>query len=74
MPDKNKSVASNTAKRMTKPQASKNQKPQDPAARSIATPPVPPPGPKQLACFEAAMKVFNERRYKEAKELAKHET
>ena len=69
MPDKNKSAASNTAKRMTKPQASKNQKTQDPVVRTNAAPPVAPPGPRQLASFEAAMKVFNERKYKDAKEL-----
>jgi len=65
------SKASDTAKRMTKPQASKNSK-TDPAAKPGSAPAAPSPGTKQLAAFEAAMKVFHARKFKEARELCEH--
>jgi tetratricopeptide (TPR) repeat protein len=70
MPEKKQSVAtkpSTTAKRMTKPQASKTTKTPD-TAKTAATP-APAPGPKQLAAFEAAMKHFHARQFPEAKGL-----
>jgi tetratricopeptide (TPR) repeat protein len=70
MPDKRKMVAakaSKTAKSMTKPQAPKNTKTTEPAAKPAAAS-APPPGMKQLASFEAAMKRFHARQFKEAKE------
>lgn len=60
--------ASNTAKSMTKPQAPKNSKTPDTAVKVAATPLAPPPGAKQLAAFEAGMKRFHARQFKEAKE------
>src|SRR5215831_9290270 len=65
MPEKKKiaeTPASVTAKRMSKPQASENSKSTSPKTASVA------PGPKQLATFEGAMKLFHARRFKEAKE------
>jgi tetratricopeptide (TPR) repeat protein len=72
MPEKRKMVAtkaSNTAKRMTKPQAPKNSKTTDAATKAGPASSAPPPGPKQLASFEAAMKRFHARQFKEAKEF-----
>jgi tetratricopeptide (TPR) repeat protein len=71
MPEKHKMVvtkASDTVKRMTKPQAPKNSKIPEPAAKAGLSPATPAPGPTQLAAFEAAMKRFHARQFKEAKE------
>jgi tetratricopeptide (TPR) repeat protein len=72
MPEKKKSVAtkpSNTAKRMTKPQASKT--PKTPGTAKSATPAnsAPAPGPRQRSAFEAAVKQFHAQRFQEAKVL-----
>jgi tetratricopeptide (TPR) repeat protein len=70
MPEKQKMVATKTsdrAKRMTKPQAPKNSKTES-TAKAGAAPATPAPGPMQLAAFEAAMKRFHARQFKEAKE------
>jgi tetratricopeptide (TPR) repeat protein len=72
MPEKKRAVAtkaSDTAKRMTKPQASKNTKTPDTTVKTAPAPQGPPPGHKQRAAFEAAMKVFHARKFKEAREL-----
>ena len=71
MPEKKSSVTKNTKnsdRRMTKPQGTRTplnpelaQKAQAPAAVSG--------GAKQLAAFEAAMKLFHIRRFKEARDL-----
>jgi tetratricopeptide (TPR) repeat protein len=71
MPEKPKTVApkaGNTAKRMTKPQAPKNSKNVETAAKAATVPAAPPPGARQLASFEAAMKRFHACQYREAKE------
>ena len=73
MPEKKKTVATKAsirANRMTKPQASKNLKPIDAVAKPSAEPETTPtPGPRQLAAFEAGMKLFHARQFKEAREL-----
>jgi len=69
MPEKKKQVttkAGNTEDRMTKPLASKNAKAPDPAQKSAGAS---APGPKQLAAFEAAMKLFHARKLKDARDL-----
>jgi tetratricopeptide (TPR) repeat protein len=69
MPEKKKTVATkagNTETRMTKPQASKNPKAPESALKNAAAP---APGPKQLAVFEAAMKLFHARKLREARDL-----
>jgi len=74
MPEKKKMVASkasDTAKRMTKPQASKNSR-TDPPVKAGSASATPSPGPKQLAAFEAATKVFYTHKFKEARELFDH--
>jgi tetratricopeptide (TPR) repeat protein len=71
MPEKKKAVvtkARNAETRMTKPQASRNPKTSDQGqlaanAAAVAS------GPKQLAAFEAAMKLFHARKLKEAREF-----
>jgi tetratricopeptide (TPR) repeat protein len=71
MPEKKQSVAtklSNTAKRMTKPQASKTPKTPE-TGKSTAANAAPAPGQRQLAAFEAAMKHFHARQFQEAKAL-----
>lgn len=68
MPEKKKAVATksgDTESRMTKPQASKN-KTTEPVQKGAA---VVAPGPKQLAVFEAAMKLFHARKLREARDL-----
>ena len=69
MPEKKKTIATkagNTEDRMTKPLASKNVKAPESGQKS-GSPTA--PGPKQLAVFEAAMKLFHARKFKEAREL-----
>jgi len=71
MPEKRQTVATkarDTAKRMTKPQVSKNPKTPELNAKTNAAPDAALAGPKQLAAFEASMKLFHARRFKEAKE------
>ena len=73
MPEKNKppTALKNTDRRMTKPQASKTVKAPElartPAPRAAAAPVH--DGPKQLGSFEAAMKLFHARQFKEARDL-----
>ena len=72
MPGKKKTVAtkaSTRANRMTKPQASKNLKSTDTVAGQAAETEATPSGPRQLAAFEAGMKLFHARQFKEAREL-----
>jgi tetratricopeptide (TPR) repeat protein len=72
MPEKKRTVATRAreiAKPMTKPQASKNPKTTDTAVKTGQAPPAQPPGQRQRASFEAAMKLFHARKFKEAKEL-----
>src|SRR5437867_822996 len=67
MPEKKKPLPTksrNTESRMTKPQASKNVKTPELLQKNAAA----PTGPKQLAVFETAMKLFHVRKFKEAKE------
>jgi tetratricopeptide (TPR) repeat protein len=59
-------------KRMTRPQAPKNQKHPEPAARSSAA--APSAGAKQMAAFESAMKMFHARKLKEARDLFQQAT
>src|SRR5215471_8598890 len=69
MPEKKKQVttkAGNTEDRMTKTLASKNVKAPEPVQKSAGGT---GPGPKQLAAFEAAMKLFHARKLKEARDL-----
>src|SRR2546430_7875611 len=54
-----------TGRRMTKPQASKTTKAPEPVQKG---PPPAPPGAKQRAAFEAAMKLFHARKFKEARD------
>jgi len=73
MPEKKKpqTVHKSTARRMTKPQASKTAKASEPV-RTPAPGAAPAPvhdGPKQLGNFEAAMKLFHARQFKEARDL-----
>src|SRR5262245_39827245 len=68
MPEKKNVVAAkagNTESRMTKPQVTKNKNLETAQKGAGAA----APGPKQLAVFEAAMKLFHARKLKEAREL-----
>src|ERR1039458_7940635 len=73
MPEKKtpQTVPKNIDRRMTKPQASKTAKAPEPARtpapRAAAAPA--PDGAKQLGSFEAAMKLFHARQFKEARDL-----
>jgi tetratricopeptide (TPR) repeat protein len=75
MPQKKKSVAvkSNTNRRMTEPQPSKTPHEPEPARKVVtraaegAAPGV-ASGPKQLASFDAAIKLFHKRNFKEARD------
>jgi tetratricopeptide (TPR) repeat protein len=70
MPDQKKTAAANarnTESRMTKPQASKNTKTPDPAHKGALSSGA-ANGPKQLTVFDAAMKLFHARKFKEARE------
>jgi tetratricopeptide (TPR) repeat protein len=72
MPEKKKILAakvSNTQSRMIKPQASKNVKAPDPAHKNAASSSPLGSGPKQLAVFDTAVKLFHARKFKEAKDL-----
>ena len=72
MPEKKHTVAakpSNTAKRMTKPQASKTTKTPETAAKAGASNAAPAPGPKQRAAFDAAMKHFHARQFQQARQF-----
>jgi tetratricopeptide (TPR) repeat protein len=53
---------------MTKPQVSKTHKTTE-TGKGPAAPAAPAPGPRQLAAFEAGMKLFHTRQLHEAKEL-----
>jgi len=71
MPVKKKTVAVKpkpSDKRMTKPQAPKNQKATETSAKATA-PAAVSNGAKQMAAFEAAMKLFHARKLKEARDL-----
>src|SRR6266852_2724133 len=70
MPEKKKTVATKARKtnsRMTKPQASKNVKTPEPVHKGATTTST-ASGTKQLALFEAAIRLFNARKLKEAKD------
>jgi len=70
MPEKRSTAvtrASDTAKRMTKPQVSKNTKNTDTTGKANAASSSVPPAQAQLAEFEAAMKLFHQRKFQEAK-------
>jgi len=70
MPDKKISVsknAKNTDRRMTKPQVIRTPPSTEPPSKGQA--PAVSSGAKQLATFEAAMKLFHARKFKEAREL-----
>jgi tetratricopeptide (TPR) repeat protein len=68
MADKNKSVANprNSDKRMTQPQAPRNSKHAESAAKAEASTAA---APTQFAAFEAAMKLFHARQLSEARVL-----
>ncbi len=73
MPEKKKPLTArkNTDRRITKPQASKTAKAAEPArapAPGAAGAPV-HDGPKQLGNFEAAVRLFHARQFKEARDL-----
>jgi tetratricopeptide (TPR) repeat protein len=71
MPDKKPSVTKNpknTDRRMTKPQVTGNAPDPEPSRKGQA-PAAVSSGNKQLAAFEAAMKLFHARKFKEAREL-----
>ena len=70
MPDKKASVSKNsknTDRRMTKPPITRTSSISDPAHKPQA--PAVTSGAKQLAAFEAAMKQFHARKFKEARDL-----
>jgi tetratricopeptide (TPR) repeat protein len=70
MPEKKKSVSKstqNTDRRMTKPQVTRST--QNPAAGHKAQAPAISSGAKQLAAFDAAIKLFHARKFKEARDL-----
>jgi len=70
MPEKKKTVTVKpkpVETRMSKPQASRNVRPADGASKPAA--PDLPNGAKQMAAFEAAMKLFHARKLKEARDL-----
>lgn len=72
MPEKKKILATktgNTESRMTKPQVSKNVKTPELVHKGAAAASAASSAPKQLAVFQAAMKVFHARKFKEAKEM-----
>jgi len=72
MPEKKKILAAkagNTQTRMTKPQASKNVKTPEPVHKNTASSAAQGGGPKQLAFFDTAVKLFHARKFKEAKDL-----
>ena len=56
-------------KRMTRPQSSKNSKPQETPKTAAAASTPASTSAKQMAAFEAAMKLFHARKLKEAREL-----
>jgi tetratricopeptide (TPR) repeat protein len=71
MPDKKNSVtkgSKNTDRRMTKPQAPRNPQHHEPAQKAQA-PVTVSNAAKQLAAYEAAMKHFHARKFKEARDL-----
>src|SRR5215471_1053171 len=79
MPVKKKTAAvkpKKVEKRMTKPQASKEVRPQKPqaAATRPASSGAASNGAKQMAAFESAMKLFHARKLKEARELFQQAT
>jgi tetratricopeptide (TPR) repeat protein len=59
-------------KSMTRPQAQKNQKTPAPVAKNAST--AASDGTKQMAAFEAAMKLFHARKLKEARDLFQQAT
>src|SRR5438445_13023831 len=72
MPEKKKILAAkarNTQSRMTKPQAPKNVKTPEPVHKNAASSSAQGSGPKQLAVFETAAKLFHARKFKDAKDL-----
>jgi len=75
MPDKKKTAApKGTERRMTKPQASTPPKPSEPAraaphAPEAAAAVLPSSAQNQLKSFEAAVKLFHARKFREAREL-----
>jgi tetratricopeptide (TPR) repeat protein len=74
MPFKKKTARKPTKieKSMTRPQAPKNKTP-EPAAKNAATAAA-SQGAKQMAAFEAAMKLFHARKLKEARDLFQQAT
>jgi tetratricopeptide (TPR) repeat protein len=71
MPDKKSGVtknSKNTDRRMTKPQATGTSAEAEPASKKQTPAPM-SSGNKQLATFEAAMKLFHARKFKEARDL-----
>jgi tetratricopeptide (TPR) repeat protein len=60
-------------KRMTRPQATKNTKAPEPAAKNPNSA-APSSGAKQMAAFEAAMKLFHARKLKDARDLFQQAT
>lgn len=77
MPVKKKTIAAKPKKvqtRMTRPQAPKNTKSSDHGAKAPAGGTAAPEGPKQMAAFEAAMKLFHARKLKEARDLFQQAT
>lgn len=70
MPDKKRSSVPKTAeKRMPGPQATKSLKTPDSLSAAAAAVPKPLDSQRQLAAFEAAMKLFHLRNLKEARDL-----
>ena len=72
MPEKKKTLATkarNTESRMTKPQATKNVKTPELVHKNAASSTAASSGPKQLAVFDTAIKLFHARKLKEAKEM-----
>src|SRR5258708_24779759 len=61
-------------KRMTRPQAPKSGKTSEAAAGKNSASAAPNNGAKQMAAFEAAMKLFHTRKLKEARELFQQAT
>jgi tetratricopeptide (TPR) repeat protein len=77
MPVKKKAVAAKSKKvetRMSRPQAPKNAKSSDHGAKAPGGGNAAPEGPKQMAAFEAAMKLFHARKLKEARDLFQQAT
>jgi tetratricopeptide (TPR) repeat protein len=76
MPVKKKIVAAKpkkVEKRMTRPQPTKNPKTPEAAPKGAATTAA-PNGVKQMAAFEAAMRLFHTRKLKEARDLFRQAT